>query len=157
MMTEEKPQVLLTKQGYEDLKKELKYREGELRKKLQDTLNQMRSQGDLSENDGYTMAVTDFQTNEDKILSIHEALDNAVIVNKKKPTKVDVGSHVIIECEKGNKKEYTIVGENETNPLESKISYKSPIGSSLLGKKKGDTVVIETPSGKTKCKIVEIK
>ena len=58
-MTEEKPQVLLTKEGYENLKKELKHREGELRKKLQDTLNQMRSQGDLSENDGYTIAVTD--------------------------------------------------------------------------------------------------
>ena len=104
-MTEEKPQVPITKEGYENLKKELKYREGELRKKLQDTLNQMRSQGDLSENDGYTIAVTDFQTNEDKILTIHETLENAVIVDKKKATKVDVGSHVVIECEKGNKKE----------------------------------------------------
>ena len=102
-MTEEKPQVLLTKQGYEDLKKELQYREGELRKKLQETLNQARSQGDLSENDGYTMAVTDFQTNEDKILTIHETLENAVIVSKKKAAKVDVGSHVTIECEKENK------------------------------------------------------
>ena len=155
-MTEEKPQVLLTKEGYEDLKKELQYREGELRKKLQETLNQARSQGDLSENDGYTMAVTDFQTNEDKILTIHETLENAVIVSKKKAAKVDVGSHVTIECEKGNRKEYTIVGENETNPLESKISYKSPIGSSLMGKKKGDTVIIETPAGKTECKVIDI-
>jgi transcription elongation factor GreA len=156
-MTEEKEKALLTKEGYEDLKKELQYREGELRKKLQDTLNQMRSQGDLSENDGYTMAVTDFQTNEDKILTIHETLENAVIVDKKKATKVDVGLHVTIECDKGNRKEYTIVGENETNPLESKISYKSPIGSSLMGKKKEDSVIIETPAGKTKCKIVEIQ
>lgn len=157
MMTEEKPQVPITKEGYEDLKKELQYREGELRKKLQDTLNQMRSQGDLSENDGYTIAVTDFQTNEDKILTIHETLENALIVKKKKANKVDVGSHVVIECEEGNKKEYTIVGENETNPLESRISYKSPIGSSLMGKKKGDTVIIETPAGKTECKVIDIQ
>ena len=156
-MTEEKQQILLTKEGYEDLKKELKYREGELRKTLQETLNQARSQGDLSENDGYTMAVTDFQTNEDKILTIHETLENAVIVSKKKAAKVDVGSHVTIECEKENRKEYTIVGENETNPLESKISYKSPIGSSLMGKKKGDTVIIETPAGKTECKVIDIQ
>ena len=103
------------------------------------------------------MAVTDFQTNEDKILTIHETLENAVIVSKKKAAKVDVGSHVTIECEKENKQEYIIVGENETNPLESKISYKSPIGSSLMGKKKGDNVIIETPAGKTKYKIVDIQ
>ena len=156
-MTRENSQVLLTKEGYEKLKKELTRREGELRTKLQDTLNQMRVQGDLRENDGYTIAIEDFQNNEEKILSIKSMLDNAKIVSKKKSLTVELGSHVTIECGKGNLRTYNIVGENEANPLESKISYKSPIGSSLMGKKKGDKVVIETPSGKSECKIKSIE
>ncbi len=156
-MTRENSQVLLTKEGYEKLKDELKYREGDLRKKLQETLNQMRSQGDLKENDGYTMAVDDFQANEEKILSIRATLERAVIVKKKKSSTIDIGSHVTIECGKGQIRKYTIVGENEANPLESKISYKSPIGSSLIGKKKGEKINIESPSGKMECKIVDVE
>lgn len=156
-MTRENSQVLLTKEGYEKLKDELKYREGDLRKKLQETLNQMRNQGDLRENDGYTMAVDDFQGNEEKILSIRGTLERAVIVKKKKSSTIDIGSHVTIECGKGQIRKYTIVGENEANPLESKISYKSPIGSSLIGKKKGEKINIESPSGKMECKIVDVE
>lgn len=156
-MTGKNTQVLLTKEGYSKLKEELINREGELRSRLQDTLNQMRSQGDLKENDGYTMAVEDFHDNEEKILTIKQTLERAQIVTKKKSSKVEVGSHVTIECEGGKKTKYNIVGENETNPLESKISYKSPIGSSLMGKEKGDKVNIDTPKGKLECKIISIE
>ena len=156
-MTRDKSQVLLTKQGHLKLKDELKHREGDLRKKLQDTLNQMRSQGDLKENDGYTMAVDDFQSNEERILNIRKMLKNAVIVEKKKGSKVEIGSHVTIECKGGLKRKYQIVGEDETNPLEFKISYKSPFGSSLMGMKKGSKVNIDTPSGKMECKIVDVE
>lgn len=156
-MKVDESKVLLTKEGYKKLKEELQYREGALRKKLQDTLNQMRSQGDLKENDGYTMAVDDFQTNEERILTIRQNLENAVIVEKKKSNKVELGSHVTIECKGGSKRQYQIVGEDETNPLESKISYKSPLGSSLLGMKKGNKVTIDTPSGKIECEVVDIE
>ncbi len=156
-MTGKRSQVLLTKEGYEKLKKELKHREGELRTKLQETLNQMRLQGDLRENDGYTIAVEDFQNNEEKILKIKEMLDNGKIVSKSKSLIVEIGTHVSIECGKENLREYYIVGENEANPLESKISYKSPIGSSLMDKKKGQKVVIETPAGKKEYKIKSIE
>ncbi|HNW23595.1 MAG TPA: GreA/GreB family elongation factor [Candidatus Dojkabacteria bacterium] len=156
-MTGKRSQILLTKEGYEKLIKDLKHREGELRSKLQDTLNQMRLQGDLRENDGYTMAVDDFQGNEEKIATIKSTLENAKIVAKKKSMTVEIGCHVTIECGKGNLRKYSIVGENEANPLEGKISYKSPIGSSLMGKKKGEKVIIETPSGKTECKIQSIE
>ncbi len=155
-MTGKRSQILLTKEGYEKLKDELKHREGELRAKLQETLNQMRLQGDLRENDGYTIAVDDFQGNEEKIAGIKDMLENAKIVAKKKSLTVEIGSHVTIECGKGNIREYHIVGENETNPIEGKISYESPIGSSLMGKKKGDKVTIETPSGKSICQIKSI-
>ena len=156
-MTRGNSQILLTKDGYKKLQKELEHREGDLRKKLQETLNQMRSQGDLRENDGYTIAVDDFQSNEEKILSIRQTLENATIVEKKKTSVVDLGSTVTIECNGGNIRKYIIVGENEANPMESKISYKSPIGSSLLGKKKGNKIDIETPSGKAECTIIDIE
>ena len=150
-------ETLLTKEGAQKLKDELKYREGELRKKLQDTLNQMRSQGDLKENDGYTMAVDDFQDNETKILHIRETLEKATIIQKKDTSVVNLGSLVTIKCEKGLLRKYSIVGENEANPMEAKISYKSPLGSSLFGKKKGSTITIETPSGSDTCKIISIE
>ena len=149
--------VLLTKEGSKKLEKELKRRETEVRSKLQDTLNQMRSQGDLRENDGYTMAVEDFQTNEEKIIEIKQTLERAEIVLKTKTSKVELGSKVTIECEGGKLKTFNIVGENEANPLESKISYNSPIGSSLLERKKGSKVTIETPAGKTSCTIISIE
>jgi transcription elongation factor GreA len=158
-MTKKDSQILLTKEGYKKLKEDLHHREKVLRKKLQDTLNQMRSQGDLSENDGYTIAVEDYQNNEEKILDIRDKLERGEIVEKKKVSVVELGCTVTIECNNGKKEErtYTIVGEDETNPLESKISYKSPIGASLMGKKKGSTLVIETPLEKKNCKIIAIK
>ena len=150
-------QILLTKEGVAKLAKELKKREGEIRIKLQETLNQMRSQGDLRENDGYSIAIEDFQNNEEKISEIKDKLEKAEVVVKRKSTKVEVGSKVTIECEGGQLKTFDIVGDSEANPLESKVSYKSPIGGSLLEKKKGSKVTIETPAGKMICKIVEIE
>jgi transcription elongation factor GreA len=149
--------VLLTKEGFKKLQTELKEREGKIRKQLQETLNQMRSQGDLRENDGYSIATEDFQNNEEKILEIKSRLEVAQVVEKKKVDKVDIGCKVTIECEGGKLMTLDIVGEDEANPLESKISYKSPIGSSLMGKKKGTKVSIETPSGKTSCKVMSIE
>lgn len=149
--------VLLTKEGFKKLQTELKKREGEIRKQLQETLNQMRSQGDLRENDGYSIAAEDFQNNEAKILEIKSRLEVAQVVEKKKINRVDIGCKVTIECEGGKLKTVDIVGEDEANPLESKISYKSPMGSSLMGKKKGTKVSIETPSGKTSCRVVSIE
>ena len=153
----DKNKELLTKEGFEKLKKELEKREGKIRSELQETLNQMRSQGDLRENDGYAIAIEDFQNNEEKILEIKERLQRAEVVEKKKINSVDIGSNVTIECQGGQLKSFCIVGEDEANPLQSKISYKSPIGSSLMGKKKGAKLSIETPSGKTSCTILSIE
>lgn len=153
----DKNKELLTKEGFKKLKKELEKREGKIRTELQETLNQMRSQGDLRENDGYAIAIEDFQNNEAKILEIKERLQRAEVVEKKKVSSVDIGSNVTIECQGGQLKSFFIVGEDEANPLESKISYKSPIGSALMGKKKGAKLSIETPAGKTSCTILSIE
>ncbi|PKN02589.1 transcription elongation factor GreA [Candidatus Dojkabacteria bacterium HGW-Dojkabacteria-1] len=156
-MAVNKHKVLLTKEGYRKLQKELEKREGKVRTKLQETLNQMRKQGDLRENDGYSLAVEDFQNNEEKILEIRKTLETSEIVTEKKTNVVDIGSKVTIECQGGQLKTFDIVGINEANPLELKISYKSPIGSSLMGKKKGAKLSIETPAGETACTILTIE
>ncbi len=150
-------QILLTKEGFKKLQEELKRREGEIKKKLQETLNQMRSQGDLKENDGYSIAVEEFQNNEERILEIKNMIENAKIVVKNKSNKVEVGSKVTIKDEKANEKTYTIVGLQEGNPLEMKISYDSPIGKSLMGKKSGDSIKISLPSGEVSYKVLSVE
>jgi transcription elongation factor GreA len=148
--------VLLTQEGYNKLKEELKRRETEIRVKLQDVLNQMRNQGDLKENDGYNIAVEDFQNNEEKILDIKNQLENAEVVKSICKDQVGLGCTVKVQREDGDLKTYTLVGEGEVNPLEGKVSYKSPLGESLMEKKKGSEVTINTPSGENKYKIISI-
>jgi transcription elongation factor GreA len=156
-MSGRKDVVLLTKEGFRKLNDELKMREGEIRQKLQETLKQMTRQGDLRENDGYSMAVEEYQNNEEKILEIKNILEKAEIIKKKSTNVVEVGSKVTIEDDKGDKKTYYIVGIDEANPLEMRISYNSPIGSSLIGKKKGSSITIDLPTGKMSYRIVAIE
>lgn len=156
-MAGKRDKVLLTKEGFKKLQAELKKREGEIKKRLQETLNQMRNQGDLRENDGYSMAVDEFQNNEEKISEIKGRLEKAEIIKKKSTNKVDIGCKVTVESQKGEKQTYYIVGAGEANPLEMKISYDSPIGSSLMNKKKGAKVVINLPTGEMAYTIIDIE
>lgn len=148
---------LLTAEGYKKIKEEIEYRENVLRKKLAETLNEMREQGDLSENDGYSLAVEENEQNEEEIIRLKELLKNSKIVKKVDKSKVDVGDTVTIACNEEKDRIYTIVGEDNANPLENRISYKSPIGSALLGKKVGDKFTLNTPKGEIHCQIKEIK
>lgn len=134
-----------TKEGFLKLKEELKYRETELKKKITNTLNEMRNQGDLSENDGYTMAVEEFHINEEKILEIKGKLKNAIIVRDKNKKKVSLGDTVTLKGD--TQLIYTVVSEDEANPLEGRISYLSPIGIAIMDKNIKSKVSIETPTG----------
>ncbi len=143
-----------TKEGLNKLKEDLKYREEILKGKITNTLDEMRSQGDLSENDAYSMAVEEFHVNEEKIIELKDKIRNAEIIKDRSKGKVGVGDTVTL---KGVKKlKYQIVSEDEANPLEGKISYKSPIGIAVMDKKVGSKISIETPSGKTEYKLESI-
>lgn len=148
---------LLTKEGYEKIKKEIEERENEIRPILSETLNEMRNQGDLRENDGYSLAVEENEQNEEEILRLKELLKNSRIVKTKGKSKVNVGNKVTISCNNEKNRVYTIVGESHANPLENRISYKSPIGEALIGKKVGDEFKLDTPKGKIHCKIESIE
>jgi transcription elongation factor GreA len=117
---------LLTAEGYEKIKEEIDYRVNELRKKLGQTLNEMREQGDLSENDGYSLAVEENEQNEAEIARLRELLKNSKVVKNPGKSKVNIGHKVAISYSDKKKKVYTIVGEDNANPLENRISYKSP-------------------------------
>jgi transcription elongation factor GreA len=157
-MKEKKNSVnLLTTEGYKKIKEEIEYRENVLRKELSETLNEMREQGDLSENDGYSLAVEENEQNEEEIARLKKLLKNSKIVKKRDKSKVNVGNKVIVAYDGEKDRVYTLVGEDNANPLENRISYKSPIGSALLGKKVGDKFTLSTPKGKVECKIKKIK
>jgi len=143
-----------TKKGFEKLVEELKFREKELRIKIADTLNEMRNQGDLRENDGYSMAIENQQINEEKIIDLKEKIQDAHIVKDRNKSIVGLGDTVTLE--NGKKIRYEITSEDEANPLERKISHKSPIGTAIIGKKVGAEVEIETPKGKITYKIAKI-
>ncbi len=149
-----------TKEGLENLVTELKQRESELREKIKQALNEARNQGDLRENDGYSLAIEEQQANEARIAELKEKIENAEIVESSKncdvkECKVNIGNTVTLQGEKEVK--YDITGEEEANPLEGKISYISPIGSAILGKKVGDEVKIKTPKGITAYKISKVE
>lgn len=148
---------LLTKEGYEKIRKEIEYREQEVRSDLAEILDEMRNQGDLSENDGYSLAVEENEQNEEEISRLKELLKNSKIVKNPSKTKVTVGNTVTISCDGQKNRVYTIVGEDNANPLENKISYKSPIGAALIGKKVGDKFTLDTPKGEIGCQIESIE
>ena len=147
---------IFTKEGFNNLMKELEYRKNELRDKLRDTLADMRQKGDLSENDGYTMAIEENQANETEIAKIEEKIKNAEVAEGNKNGKINIGESVVLEDTNGNTQKYELVGEDEANPMEGKISFKSPLGQAILGKKKGQKVETESPAGKKIWTIKEV-
>lgn len=150
--------VQLTKNGYENLKKELEELENIKRKKAVNRLQKARAMGDLSENSEYTAAKEELEFIERRIAEIKEILHQAEIIEVKQNEKkiVQIGSSVIVEIN-GKKELFQIVGDFEANPMEKKLSHTSPIGQALINKKEGDWVEINVPAGKIKYKIVEIK
>jgi transcription elongation factor GreA len=134
--------------GLEKLKDELKEREEVIRIKIANTLNEMRSQGDLRENDAYSLAIEEQQINEEKILDLKEKIKSAKIITEKNKSIVGIGDIVTLKGSKTLK--YEITSEDEANPLEGKISHLSPIGEAIMGKKLGTEVTISTPKGDLK-------
>lgn len=147
----------LTQEKFDEFKKELKYLSTVRRKKIAESLEYARSLGDLSENAEYAEARDLQAATEERIRHLESILASAKILKRKKSDAVTLGSTVVIQKDSDNEKhDYTIVGSEETNMLERKLSYLSPLGEALMGKKKGDTFTFETPSGKQKYTIISV-
>lgn len=147
----------LSQEKYEELKQELSYLKTEERKKIAESLEYAKSLGDLSENAEYHEARDKQADVEDRIMELEETLKSAEIISAHHASTVEVGTTVSTKRDDGRKEEFAIVGPEEADLPAGKISHESPLGSSLLGHKKGDTIKVTTPKGEINYKIIEIK
>jgi transcription elongation factor GreA len=148
----------ITKEGLEKLKKELEYLKINKRREIAQALQKAKELGDLSENAEYAEAKEAQSFNEGRIAELEEMIKSATTIktSANQGDIVQIGSTV--EIENGQMaREYTIVGSEEADPANGRISNESPLGMAFLGKKIGDEVEIETPSGKITYRILKIK
>jgi len=145
-----------TAPGLEKLKKELDYLERVKRKEVSERLRHTASQGDLKENAGYHAAKEQQGFVEGRIKELKEILSQAKIIEKKGGDQIQIGSFVCLESDEGEKT-FQLVGPEEADILQGKISFESPLGGAILKKRKGDVIEIDAPEGKKKYEIVEIK
>jgi transcription elongation factor GreA len=152
-------QMLYTQQGYQELVDELQYLKIEKREKIKNDIAVARSFGDLSENSEYDEARNEQAKNEARIKELEELLENAVILDESSidTSVVSLGSNVkVYNNAMAMEMTYDLVGSNEANPMEGKISDQSPIGAALIGKRAGDEIEVEVPNGTVSMKILEV-
>ncbi|MAZ56239.1 transcription elongation factor GreA [bacterium] len=152
-------QAYLTSEKFEELKKELEHLKTVRRKEVAESLEYARSLGDLSENAEYQEARDMQSAIEERISHLEQVMKEAKIVaHDKKGGVVALGSEVCLRKDKEkNDVCYTIVGSEEANIHEHKLSYLSPLGEALMGKSKGDEIVFETVNGKQKYKLLKVE
>jgi transcription elongation factor GreA len=140
----------LTPEGKAKLEAELEELKTTGRQELAERLKQAISMGDLSENADYHKAKEDQGFMEGRIQEIEAILSNSkVIETKSKYDEVTLGARVTIKEADYAPETYHLVGSNEANPREGRISHESPIGKALIGHKSGDTVEANLPNGGT--------
>lgn len=150
----------MTIEGKEKLENELEELKTTKRDEVIERIKIAREFGDLSENSEYESAREEQAFIEGRISTIENMLQNAQIIDK---TDGDIHEVVFgctvtfVELPDEEKETYTIVGKDEADPFAGKISNESPFAQALLGRKIGDTAVIETPGGEINVKITEIK
>jgi transcription elongation factor GreA len=151
-------ETVLTKEGKTKLEEELHHLETVRRAEVSERIKEAKSFGDLSENSEYDDAKNEQGWIESRIAELRHVLDIAQVVETpKRVTQVAVGTHVSLKV-KGSGKllEYDIVGSAEADTAKQAISNESPIGSALLGHKKGDVVAVDSPRGEMQLEITTI-
>jgi transcription elongation factor GreA len=148
---------LLTPEGLEKLNKELKDLVENKRKEVIERIREAAAHGDLSENADYAQAREEQSFIEGRIAEIEDIIKNAEIISQTSHGNiVNVGTTVIVKVSDSEKK-YTIVGSNEANPKDGKISNESTVGKALLGRKTGEKFKVLTPAGEIEYQILSIE
>lgn len=156
----EQQEVILTQEGFDKLEEELNYLKTEKRTEIAERIKVARGFGDLSENSEYDEAKSAQEANENKIIELENKLRHAKIIDESEiDTKtVQVGNTVEVhDMDFDEDVTYTIVGSTEVDLAQNKISNESPIGSALLGAKKGEVVTANVPAGVAQFKVLSIK
>ncbi|MDR7073600.1 transcription elongation factor GreA [Fictibacillus barbaricus] len=158
-MADEKKHYM-TLEGKQKLENELEFLKTERRKEVVERIKVARSFGDLSENSEYDAAKDEQAFVEARIVQLEKMVRDSVIIedNKDHSDNVSIGKSVKFqELPDGDEETYMIVGSAEADPFEGKISNDSPMAKSLLGKKPGDKVNVQTPGGEISVVILEVK
>ena len=150
--------VYLTQEGLDELKKELDDLINVQRPENIQAIKEARSLGDLSENAEYDAARNEQAQIEARIKQLEKMLENVSIIEDVATDKVSIGNTVSIKyVDDDEEDEYKIVGSQEADPFESKISNESPIAQALFDHKVGDIVTVDSPNGNYEVEIIDIK
>ncbi len=149
--------VYLTQEGLDNLKNELDDLINVKRPDNIQAIKEARSLGDLSENAEYDAARNEQAQIESRIKQLEKMLENVSIISEVSKDIVGIGNTVSIKyVDDDEEDEYKIVGSQEADPFESKISNESPIAQALFNHKVGDIVTVESPNGSYDVEIIEI-
>lgn len=147
----------LTQEKLDQLQAELAELKSTKRQEIMDRVAHAKSLGDLSENAEYHQARDDQRKNQERIEHIESLLKTAIVVEKGSGDSVELSSCVTVQKEGSNPQDFCLVGIEEADMAAGKLSFKSPLGEALFGKKKGDQVTITTPRGDVVYTILDIK
>jgi len=145
-----------TKEGLEELKKELERLKTDEMRKIAELIRHAASFGDLKENFAYHDAKDKQAFLQGRIAELEGKIKNAVVVEKNQSDKIQIGSKIKALAD-GEEWEFSIVSSDLSDPVNNKISYQSPVGKALLGKKEGDEVDIDINGREAKYKILKIE
>ena len=154
-----KKQMLYTPEGYKVLTDELDYLKTVRREEIKEAIAVAKGFGDLSENSEYDEARNEQAKVEARIQELENLIENAEIIDESMmdARSISLGSVVTLYDEDYDEEiTYSIVGSNQADPLEQKISDQSPIGRALMGKKAGDRVTVTAPAGELHFKVLEV-
>ena len=150
----------MSQERYDQLVEELHYMQTVREKEVAELIKEARSFGDLSENSEYDEAKTEQGKLYSRIAEYKALIENAEIIEQTETTegKVGIGSRItVVDVEEGCEETYQIVGSQEANPMEGRISDDSPFGKGLLGHFEGETVAVEAPAGVLNFRIVRVE
>lgn len=150
----------MSQERLDALKEELNYLETTREKEVAELIKEARSFGDLSENSEYDEAKTEQGKLYSKIAELKNLIENAQIVEKTENSAdtIVIGSRVkVLDVDEDVEESYQIVGSQEANPMEGRISDDSPFGFALKGHKAGETVTVEAPAGELQFKIIAVE
>lgn len=151
----------LSAERLEALKEELNYLKTVREKEVADQIKEARSFGDLSENSEYDEAKNEQGKLYSRIAEVEEILANCVVIEESQnqdPNAVRLGSTILVKCVEFDEEDsYQVVGSQEADPMNGRISEESPFGRALIGHKVGETVTVDAPSGPMHYEILKIE
>ena len=146
----------ITKEGLEKLQEELRHLKGEKRREIAARIEKAKELGDLSENAEYAEAKDEMAFVEGRILELENSISRAAVISRHNADTITIGARVTVKSD-GKEKIYTIVGLNEADPTQGKISNETPLAQALIGRKNGEEIEVATPRGKIRYTVVRIE